>query len=80
MPKQLIPLVRVVCGIMFALLSTLAVMVFAGGYHLHNGWIMAAAAVWMAFMVFVDVLFIRAVTLQQDTEYHKEEEDETKNH
>lgn len=80
MPKRIIPLVRVVCSIMFALLSTLAVMVFAGGYHLHNGWIMAAAAVWMAFMVFVDVIFIRSVTLQQDTEYHKEEQDETKNH
>ena len=80
MPKRIIPLVRIVCGAMFALLSTLAVIAFSCGWHMHNGWIMAGSTVWMAFMVFVDVLFIRSVTLQQDTEYNKEEEDETKNH
>ena len=71
MPKQIIPLVRVVCGIMFALLSTLAVIAFSCGWHMRNGWIMAGSIVWMAFMVFVDVLFIRSITLSEENNDEK---------
>lgn len=72
MPKQIIPFVRVVCGIMFALLSTLSVIAFSCGWYVRNGWIMAGSIVWMAFMIFVDVLFIRSITLSEENNDEKD--------